>query len=102
MLCAFEIVRELNEGVKRIYHEMQSMGLPAPEFVETEHNFKVILRNNIASRISHPSSESVEKSAEKKLKTAEKQIKKLKDAGDICRDGGDNGGKWIVLKNVIL
>ena len=28
----------------------------------------------------------------------EKQIKKLKDAGDICRDGGDNGGKWIVLK----
>ena len=131
VLCAFEIVRELNEGVKRIYHEMQSMGLPAPEFVETEHNFKVILRNNIASRISHPSSESVEKSAEKsaekKLKTAEKinllmshnptittlelsveigitesgvekQIKKLKDAGDICRDGGDNGGKWIVLK----
>lgn len=70
---------------------------------------------------------SVEKSAEKKLKSAEKikvlmrqspeittselaeylgitqsgiekQISKMKRSGDITREGGDKGGKWIVLK----
>ena len=131
VLCAFEIVKELNEGVKRIYLEMQSMGLPEPEFVETEQNFKVILRNNLAERMAQASPESevksVEKSAEKKQKSAEKikvlmrqspeittielaehlgitqsgiekQISKMKKAGDIIREGGDKGGKWVVLK----
>ncbi len=26
------------------------------------------------------------------------QVVDPKDAGDICRDVGDNGGKWIVFK----
>lgn len=73
------IVRELNEGVKRIYLEMQSMGLPEPEFIETEQNFKVTLRNNIAERMSHISPESEVKSAEKSAGKKQKTAEKIKD-----------------------
>ena len=32
-MTEFEWVRELNEGVKKIYSDMEEAGLPAPEFI---------------------------------------------------------------------
>lgn len=137
VLCSFEIVRELNEGVKRIYLEMQEAGLPAPEFIETEQNFKVILRNNLTERMAQSSAEDTDKKGEGKSKEKgkekskekskekikrlmienpsitiaelseavglsvggiEKQIRNMKKLEEITRDGGDKGGKWIILK----
>lgn len=49
----FEWVRELNEGVKKIYSDMADAGLPAPEFIETPNTVKLILRNNIDERTAH-------------------------------------------------
>ena len=43
-------VRELNEGVPRIYDEMKSFSLGEPTFIETSAYFKLILRNNIVAR----------------------------------------------------
>lgn len=52
VFTAFEWVRELNEGIDKIYEVMEANGLPEPEFVE-ENKFSVrmILRNNIENRI---------------------------------------------------
>ena len=40
-----ELVRELNEGVPRIFSEMKEAGLPEPEIVETAANVTVVLYN---------------------------------------------------------
>ncbi len=53
VMTEFEWVRELNEGVKKIYADMASAGLPAPEYVETPNTVKLILRNNIDERTAH-------------------------------------------------
>ena len=46
----FEWVRELNEGVKKIFSDMAGAGLPEPEYVETPNTVRLILRNNIDVR----------------------------------------------------
>lgn len=53
VMTEFEWVRELNEGVKKIYSDMADAGLPAPEFIETPNTVKLILRNNIDERTAH-------------------------------------------------
>ena len=50
VMTEFEWVRELNEGVKKIYSDMAEAGLPAPEYIETPNTVKLILRNNIDER----------------------------------------------------
>lgn len=50
VMTEFEWVRELNEGVKKIYSDMADAGLPAPEYIETPNTVKLILRNNIDER----------------------------------------------------
>lgn len=116
---------------------MQEAGLPAPEFIETEQNFKVILRNNLTERMAQSSAEDIDKKGEGKSKEKgkekgkekskekikrlmienpsitiaelseavglsvggiEKQIRNMKKLEEITRDGGDKGGKWIILK----
>ena len=59
----FEAVdlRELNEGVKKIYSDMEDAGLPAPEYEETPNTVKLILRNNIDERIAHRSDKAPDK-----------------------------------------
>ena len=52
-MTEFEWVRELNEGVKKIYSDMEEAGLPAPEFIETPNTVKLILRNNIDERLAY-------------------------------------------------
>ncbi|MCM1244164.1 MAG: putative DNA binding domain-containing protein [Roseburia sp.] len=53
VMTEFEWVRELNEGVKKIYSDMVDAGLPEPEYIETPNTVKLILRNNIDERTAH-------------------------------------------------
>ena len=53
VMTEFEWVRELNEGVRKIYSDMKAAGLPAPEYEETPNTVKLILRNNIDERTAH-------------------------------------------------
>lgn len=53
VMTEFELVRELNEGVKKIYSDMTVAGLPNPEYVETPNTVKLILKNNIDERTAH-------------------------------------------------
>ncbi len=51
VLSDFGWVRELNEGVKRIYIDMQNLFLDPPEFSEPNGNtVSLVLKNNIAVR----------------------------------------------------
>ncbi|MBQ9988068.1 MAG: putative DNA binding domain-containing protein [Erysipelotrichales bacterium] len=50
VLTDFGWVRELNEGVKRIYMDMQEFFLDEPEYSEPEYAVRLILKNNIVMR----------------------------------------------------
>lgn len=51
-LTEFGWVRELNEGVKRIYSEMQALFLNDPEFSEpSDSAVRMVLKNSITSRV---------------------------------------------------
>ena len=45
VLTEMELVRELNEGVPRVFSVMKDAGLPEPEIIETAANVTVVLRN---------------------------------------------------------
>lgn len=53
VFMAFDWVRELNEGVDKIYEEMEKAGLPDPEYQIRDDGYyvKLILRNNLEERI---------------------------------------------------
>lgn len=57
VMTEFEWVRELNEGVKKIYSDMADAGLPAPKFIETPNTVKLILKNNIDERTAYRNNE---------------------------------------------
>jgi ATP-dependent DNA helicase RecG len=48
VLTEFGYVKELNEGIKRIYSEMESNLLEAPIYTEVGHSVKLVLKNNIS------------------------------------------------------
>lgn len=50
VLTEFGWVRELNEGVKRIFSDMEEFYLDPPVYSEPEYSVKLILKNNIAMR----------------------------------------------------
>lgn len=51
VLTELKLVRELNEGVKRIYKEMQEFFLDEPEYSEPNgRSVKLVLKNNIVMR----------------------------------------------------
>ena len=50
VLGDFGWVRELNEGVKRIYADMEKFFLDAPVYSEPEQSVKLVLRNNYVMR----------------------------------------------------
>lgn len=50
VLTEFGWVRELNEGVKRIYEDMNSFFLDEPIFSEPNNTVKLVLKNNILTR----------------------------------------------------
>ena len=70
-------VRELNEGVKRIYADMESLFLDPPIYVETDHSVKLILKNNIVMRTIRQSARNLDRigvSLWKSLDMLEKEI----------------------------
>ncbi|MBD5503980.1 MAG: cell filamentation protein Fic [Lachnospiraceae bacterium] len=77
VLADFGIVKELNEGVKRIYSDMEDYFLDAPEYSEPSgQTVKLVLRNNIIARTARQT-ETAEKKMEKywdKLDAIEKDI----------------------------
>jgi ATP-dependent DNA helicase RecG len=50
VLTEFGWVRELNEGVKRIYADMEKFFLDDPEYSEPGSSVRLVLRNNIVMR----------------------------------------------------
>ena len=50
VLTEFGLVRELNEGVKRIYADMKEQNLDSPIYTENDHSVTLILKNNIGER----------------------------------------------------
>lgn len=50
LLTDFGWVRELNEGVKRIYSDMEKFFLDAPIYSEPEQSVRLVLKNNIVMR----------------------------------------------------
>ena len=50
VLTEFGWVRELNEGVKRIYSDMQAFFLDRPEYSEPEQAVRLVLKNDIVMR----------------------------------------------------
>ena len=50
VLTEFGWVRELNEGVNRIYNDMKNFFLDEPLYKETNQSLKLILKNNIVMR----------------------------------------------------
>lgn len=60
VLTEFGWVRELNEGVKRIYTDMKGFFLDEPEYSEPDESVRLVLKNNIIMR-SVRSRESVQK-----------------------------------------
>ena len=49
-LCEFGWVKEMNEGVKRIYSEMEKLFLNKPTYSEPNRNVLLVLENNILNR----------------------------------------------------
>jgi ATP-dependent DNA helicase RecG len=77
VMTEFEWVRELNEGVKKIYSDMAEAGLPAPEYIETPNTVKLILRNNIDERMAYrnkASGEAINEAINDALNEDEKSI----------------------------
>jgi ATP-dependent DNA helicase RecG len=51
VLTEFGWVRELNEGVKRIYSDMENFFLDEPIYTEPSNTVKLVLKNNIVMRM---------------------------------------------------
>jgi ATP-dependent DNA helicase RecG len=101
------IVRELNEGVKRIYSEMQRFYLKDPVYTEPDRNsVLLVLDNNIAVRANRKQ-ETLKKSDAIKdkwelLNYAEKQVLQvINDKGELTSDDVSqiiNRGKTTAVK----
>lgn len=77
VLADFGIVKELNEGVKRIYSDMSDYFLEPPEYSEPSgQTVKLVLRNNIIARAARQTETAEKKMAEywDKLDAIEKDI----------------------------
>ena len=66
MLTEFGWVRELNEGVKRIYADMEKFFLDDPIFSEPEQSVKLTLKNNIVMRNLRQTNRTIEYVGEEK------------------------------------
>ena len=60
VLTEFGWVRELNEGVKRIYSDMEEFFLEEPLYSEPEQSVRLVLKNNIVMRKMRQSDRAVE------------------------------------------
>ena len=128
VLTEMELVRELNEGVPRVFSVMKDAGLPEPEIIETAANVTVVLRNGKTAADDPQTTEknpittenATEKTTEKIIRILKERpyatagqiaeelgltidgvdynIRKLKKNGLIVRIGGDKGGHWEIVE----
>ena len=56
-MTEMELIRELNEGIPRVFKEMKDAGLPEPKIVETAANVTVVLYNGKTANTSDNSSD---------------------------------------------
>ena len=56
VVTEMELIRELNEGIPRVFKEMKDAGLPEPKIVETAANVMVVLYNGKTANTSDNSS----------------------------------------------
>lgn len=115
VLTEMELVRELNEGVPRIFEEMKAAGLPEPKIVETTTNVTVVLYNGKTAANNVQTTENATEKIIRILKErpyttagqlaeelgltvdgVDYNIRKLKKQGQIVRIGGDKGGHWEI------
>lgn len=99
VLTEMELVRELNEGVPRIFEEVKAAGLPEPKIVETTANVTVVLYNGkTAANNVQTTEKTTQKTTQKTTenateKTTEKIIRILKErpyatAGQLAEELG--------------
>lgn len=95
VLTEMELVRELNEGVPRIFEEMKAAGLPEPKIVETTTNVTVVLYNGkTPANNAQTTEKTTQKTTEKTTQeTTEKIIRILKErpyttAGQLAEELG--------------
>lgn len=99
VLTEMELVRELNEGVPRIFEEMKAAGLPEPKIVETTANVTVVLYNGKTAANNDQTTENTTQKTTQKTtenateKTTEKIIRILKErpyatAGQLAEELG--------------
>ena len=95
VLTEMELVRELNEGIPRVFSVMKEAGLPEPEIVETDANVTVVLRNGKTGADSlHATEKTTQKTTENATeKTTEKILRILKEhpqatAGQLAEELG--------------
>lgn len=77
VLTEFGWVRELNEGVKRIYKDMENFFLDDPKYKETDQSVRLILKNNIIMRKQRQQDRAIDRISEDiwmKLDDLEKKI----------------------------
>ena len=53
VLTEFGYVRELNEGVKKIYSDMAEAKLPVPKYSDSANSVRLVLENNVDIRTSY-------------------------------------------------
>ena len=78
VLTEMELVRELNEGVPRVFKEMQEAGLPEPKIVETAANVTVVLYNGkTVSSSDNPSDTRLSENLSANLSVTQQKILKM-------------------------
>lgn len=53
VMTEFGFVRELNEGVKKIFSDMKEYKLDAPEYSDSANTVRLVLKNNIDARTTY-------------------------------------------------
>lgn len=78
VLTEMELVRELNEGVPRVFSVMKDAGLPEPEIIETAANVTVVLFNGkTASTSDNPADNRLSENLSEDLSVTQQKIFKM-------------------------
>ena len=73
VLTEFGYVRELNEGVKKIFSDMEEAGLPEPTYRDSANSVRLVLKNNAENKTLAPN-KSINESINESLNVDEETI----------------------------
>ena len=72
-MTEFGYVRELNEGVKKIFSDMEEAGLPEPTYRDSANSVRLVLKNNAENKTLAPN-KSINESINESLNVDEETI----------------------------